>query len=92
MVNVVIVCAIGLRRGPELLQQLVPLVAQGPQLLLVHVIDAGPRQHWEQVPNPFRPGPKTRTERASPDGGSRTIRSGETILAEAQAQAKQLGF
>jgi nucleotide-binding universal stress UspA family protein len=91
MANMVIVCAIGLRRGPELFQRLAPLTAQGPHLLLVHVIDVGPRQRWEQVLNPFRPGPKARAERHLQMEEAEQ-RSGETILAEAQTCALQLGF
>jgi nucleotide-binding universal stress UspA family protein len=85
------VCGIGLRRGPALLQQLVPLVIKGPELLLVHVIDNGPRSSWEQVRGPFRPGPKGRAERhLQMEEAERS--SGETILAEAQAYAQQLGL
>ena len=91
MVNMVIVCGIGRQRGPELLQRLVPLVAPGPEVLLVHVIDAGPRQRWEQVPNPFRPGPKGRSDRRM-QMEEAEHGSAETILAEAHAHAQQLGL
>jgi nucleotide-binding universal stress UspA family protein len=87
----VIVCGIGRQHGPELLQRLVPLVAPGPEVLLVHVIDDGPRQRWEQVQSPFRPGPKGRADRRlqmeRAEHGS-----AEAILAEAQAHAQQLGL
>jgi hypothetical protein len=38
---------IGLRRGPQLLQRLTLLRGSEEDLLLVHVIDAAPRQGWE---------------------------------------------
>jgi nucleotide-binding universal stress UspA family protein len=86
-----ILCAIGLRRGPELLQRLATLVASGRDLLLVHVIDEAPRQGWEHAPRPLRPGSRPRPDRDRRMDEAE-IRSGETILAEAQAEAQQLGF
>ena len=57
----------------------------------MHVIDEGPRQRWEQVPNPFRPGPKGRADRRTQMERAEHG-SAETILAEAQAHAQQLGL
>ena len=87
----VVVCGIGRQRGPELLQRLAPLVAAGSELLLVHVIDAGPRHRWEEVASPFRPGPKGRADRRMQMEDAEQ-ESAETILAEAQASAQQLGL
>lgn len=86
-----IVCAIGLRRGPQLLQRLTPLRESGEDLLLVHVIDAAPRQGWEQTLHPLHLGPHPRPERDR-HMNEAEIRSGETILAEAQAEAQRLGW
>lgn len=87
-----IICAIGLRRGPELLRQLASLLGASKQdLLLVHVTDAAPRQSWEQTPRPFRPGPHPRPERDRYMNEAE-MRAGETILAEAQAEVQRLGW
>ena len=86
-----IVCAIGLRRGPQLLQRLAPLLKSGEDLLLVHVIDATPRQKWEQAPSPLRLGPHPRPERDR-QMNEAEINLGQTILAEALAEAQRLGW
>jgi len=86
-----IICAIGLRRGAELIKHL-SLLQKGPEpLLLVHVIDAGPRRGWEQTLRPVRPGPHPPWERNARMNGAE-VRSGETILSEAQAAAGRLGW
>jgi nucleotide-binding universal stress UspA family protein len=87
----VILCAIGLRRGPQLLQRLTLLRGSEEDLLLVHVIDAAPRQGWEQTPRPLHPGPHPHAERDRYMNEAE-IRSGEAILAEAQAEALRLGW
>ena len=86
-----IMCAIGLRRGPQLLHRLKLLRESGEDLLLVHVIDVAPRLRWEQTPRPLHPGSHPRSER---DGymNEAEMRSGETILAETQAEAQRLGW
>ena len=86
-----IVCAIGLRRGPQLLQRLTLLRGSEEDLLLVHVIDAAPRQGWEQTSRPLHPGPHPYPERDR-QMNEAEIRSGEAILAEAQAEAQRLGW
>jgi len=86
-----IMCAIGLRRGPQLLQRLALLRESGEELLLVHVIDIDPRQGWEQSPHPLRPGPHPHPER-NHRMDEAEMRSGEAILSEAQAEAQRLGW
>jgi nucleotide-binding universal stress UspA family protein len=86
-----IVCAIGLRRGPQLLQRLTPLLKNGEDLLLVHAIDTTPRQRWEQMPSPLRPGPHSRPERDQQMNEAEK-RLGESILAEARTEAQRLGW
>jgi nucleotide-binding universal stress UspA family protein len=86
-----IMCAIGLRRGPQLLQRLAPLRESGEELLLVHVIDIDPRQRWEQAPHPLHPGPHPHPERDR-HMDEAEMRSGEAILSEAQAEAQRLGW
>jgi nucleotide-binding universal stress UspA family protein len=86
-----IVCAIGLRRGPQLLQRLTPLLKSGEDLLLVHAVDVTPRQRWEQMPSPLRPGPHPNPERDR-QMNEAEINLGQTILAEALAEAQRLGW
>jgi nucleotide-binding universal stress UspA family protein len=86
-----ILCAIGLRRGPELAQRLAQLMPPPQELLLVYVIDVGPRQSWEQRTRPFRPGPRGHPERQAHMAEAET-RSGEDILVEARVAALQMGF
>lgn len=84
-----ILCAIGPRGGAELVRHMLPSAAAlGAGLLLVHVIDLGPRRELEHLPGPLL--------RRGPHGGPARTRAmdtaetsaGERTLAEALAVAQ----
>jgi len=58
---------------------------------LVHVIDVVPRKGWEQSLRPHLPGPRHRIE-GDRYMNAAEMRSGETILSEAKAEAQRLGW
>ena len=86
-----VLCAIGLQRGPELLQRLALLLGTGQDLLLVYVIDTAPREQWERTPRAFRPRPHAPAEHHRQMEEAEQ-RSSAIILAEAHSAAHQLGF
>lgn len=87
-----ILCAIGARGGAELLRHILPSsAALGAELLLVHVIDLGPRHELEHLPGPLmRRGPHGGPERTQAMDAAETT-AGERALAEAFAVAQAAG-
>ncbi len=86
-----IVCAIGRRGGVELVRYVVSLAGSQPQVLLLHVIDTGPRHELEQWGGPLRHGPHGGPGRArelteAEDSG------GNAALAEALTAAEAAGL
>lgn len=54
-----IVCAIGLRAGPDLVRRVLAVTAGAqPELILVYVIDVSPRKGMAQMSGPLRFGPR----------------------------------
>jgi hypothetical protein len=69
-----VLCAIGQRGGPELIRRLAIVTGSRPELLLLHVIDIGPRRDLEQLRGPLRKA----GARAGPRGRRGRCRQGRT--------------
>ena len=84
-----ILCAIGARGGAELVRHILPSAAAlGAELLLLHVIDLGPRHELEHLPGPLlHHGPRGGPQRAQVMDAAETA-AGEHALAEALAVAQ----
>jgi nucleotide-binding universal stress UspA family protein len=54
----VVICAVGRRGGIELVRRAASLMGQPAELLLLHVIDTGPRHELEHLEGPLRHGPR----------------------------------
>ena len=50
-----ILCAIGIRRGRELVRQVSRITRAGDELVLLHVIDTGPRHDLDRLRGPLHP-------------------------------------
>ena len=50
-----ILCAIGSRRGTDVVRQLGEFAPAGAELVLLHVIDTGPRHDLDQLRGPMHP-------------------------------------
>jgi hypothetical protein len=50
-----ILCAIGARRGTDVVRQLAELARTGAELVLLHVIDTGPRHDLDRLRGPMHP-------------------------------------
>jgi nucleotide-binding universal stress UspA family protein len=86
-----VLCAIGQRGGPELVQRVGTVIGGRPELLLLHVIDSGPRHDLEHLRGPLRHGPldkpgREQALRAAEEG------AGKAALDEALAVAQAAGF
>jgi len=86
-----VLCAIGQRGGPELVRRVATVISGRAELLLIHVIDIGPRRDLEQLRGPLRHGPLDRPGReqalrAAEEG------AGKAALHEALAVAQAAGF
>ena len=81
-----ILCAIGIRRGLELLKRVSRVVRPDDELLLVHVVDVGPRHDLNHLEGTLRPHHLQRAElnEAEQDAGTGTLK-------EVRAAAERLG-
>jgi nucleotide-binding universal stress UspA family protein len=88
-----ILCAIGARGGAVLVHHIVPAAtALGAELVLVHVIDLGPRRELEHLPGPLlHRGPRGGHERLHAMDAAETA-AGARALAEAQTVAQEAGL
>ncbi len=88
-----ILCAIGARGGADLVRHIARgAAALGAELLLVHVIDLGPRHELEHLPGPLlRRGPHGGPERTRVMDAAE-VAAGERALAEALAVAQAGGL
>jgi nucleotide-binding universal stress UspA family protein len=50
-----ILCAIGIRRGGELVRTVATLAREGDELVLLHVTDTGPRRSLDSLKGPLHP-------------------------------------
>jgi nucleotide-binding universal stress UspA family protein len=85
-----VLCAIGRRGGAELVRRTLMLAGANPDVVLLHVVDPGPRRDLEQLTGPLRRGPMggpahTRAMEAAEDA------AGRDALAEALVEAQQAG-
>ena len=80
-----ILCAIGIRRGVELLKRVSRVVKPDDELLLVHVVDVGPRHDLNHLEGTLRPHHLQRAElnEAEQDAGTDTLQ-------EAREEAERL--
>ena len=86
-----VLCAIGQRGGPELIRRVAELVDGNSELLLLEVIDTGPRNHLERITGPLLHGPlhdpdRKQSLKAAEDS------AGRAVIEEAQATAREAGL
>jgi nucleotide-binding universal stress UspA family protein len=86
-----VLCPIGQRGGPELVQRLAEVLDKGAELLLLHVIDTGPRHDLKHLIEGLRHGPASIPGRG-PELSAAEETAGQTSLAETQAAAEAAGF
>jgi len=82
-----ILCAIGTRRGSEVIRQVAPITREGDELVLVHVIDEGPRHDLDRLRGPLHPHHEHREELDAAEE-----EAGKAMLKEALAEAARLGL
>jgi nucleotide-binding universal stress UspA family protein len=82
-----ILCAIGIRRGSELVRQVATITREGDELVLLHVIDTGPRHDLDRLRGPLHVHHEHHGEldAAEEDAGKATLK-------EALAEAGRLGL
>lgn len=87
-----IVCSVGLRAGPELVRRILAVTAGAqPELVLVRVIDTGPRKDLEQIAGPLRIGPRGVDPRRGAAIDAAEEAAGRASLDEALAEARAAG-
>jgi nucleotide-binding universal stress UspA family protein len=86
-----VLCPIGQRGGPELVQRLAEVLDKRAELLLLHVIDAGPRHDLKHLIEGLRHGPAAIPGRGEELSAAEET-AGQTSLAETQAAAEAAGF
>ncbi len=81
-----ILCAIGIRRGVELVKRVSQLLREGDDLVLVHVLDTGPRHDLNHLEGTTRPHHLRQREldAAEEDAGNATLK-------EAAEEAVRIG-
>lgn len=82
-----VLCAIGIRRGSELVKRLSKILRGGDELTLAHVLDEGPRHDLNHLEGTLRPHHLRQGELDSAEE-----EAGRTVLAEAAEVAGSLGF
>jgi nucleotide-binding universal stress UspA family protein len=82
-----ILCAIGIRRGSELVRQVAAITREGDELVLLHVMDTGPRHDLDRLRGPLHP----HHERHG-DLDAAEEEAGKATLKEALAEAGRLGL
>ena len=90
-----IVCSVGLRAGPELVRRILAVMMAAtqpePELVLVRVIDTGPRKDLEQISGPLRFGPRGGDPRRGAAIDAAEEAAGRASLDEALAEARAAG-
>jgi hypothetical protein len=86
-----VLCAVGQRGGPELIERLARLLNGQSELLLLHLVDTGPRHDLEHLVGPLRHGP------LGGPGRQRQLNDAEepaamSTLEETLAAARKPGF
>jgi nucleotide-binding universal stress UspA family protein len=82
-----ILCAIGIRRGGELVRQIAAITRKGDELVLLHVIDMGPRHDLNGLKGPLHPHHEHKSELDAAEE-----ETGEATLREALVEAGRLGL
>ena len=86
-----ILCAVGRRGGIELVRRVASLAGPQPELLLLHVIDLGPRHELDHLGGSLRHGPRGGPERERELTAAEES-SGRAALDEALASAQAAGL
>ncbi len=82
-----ILCAIGTRRGSEVVRQVGAITRQGDELVLLHVIDTGPRHDLDRLKGPLHPHHERQGELDAAEE-----EAGRAMLKEAFEEAGHLGL
>ncbi|MCL5264033.1 MAG: universal stress protein [Chloroflexi bacterium] len=85
-----VLCAIGLRSGRQMIRRLLTVVGTGPDLRLLHVIDVRPLHEVERVAGPLRHGPLGGPARDRAISAAEEA-AGSEALAGALQEAQQAG-
>jgi nucleotide-binding universal stress UspA family protein len=86
-----VLCAIGQRGGPDLVQRLAGILIKGTELVLLHVIDTGPRHDLKHLIGQLRHGPAGEQSREE-ELHAAEERAGTAALTETQEAARAAGF
>ena len=86
-----VLCAVGQRGGPQLVRRVVEMLFAGSELLLLHVVDTGPRHDLKHLIGSLRHGPAGASERESELHAAEES-AGKAALAETQEAAQAAGF
>ena len=81
-----ILCAIGIRRGAELVRRVTEVAKPGDELVLVHVVDTGPRHHVNHLEGTLHSHHDHREELNAAEE-----ESGQAMLKEAAEEASRAG-
>jgi nucleotide-binding universal stress UspA family protein len=82
-----ILCAIGIRRGNELVRQVSTITRDGDELVLLHVIDTGPRHDLDRLRGPLHAHHEHHGELDAAEA-----EAAEATLKEALTEAGRLGL
>jgi len=88
-----VICAIGQRGGPELIEGLIKIVGKEVECVLLHVIDTGPRHDWKDYlrgPLHRRPHPDKLPHEAAIIAAEET--ASRKVIEEATEAAKRIGL
>jgi len=86
-----VLCAVGHRGGPELVQRVAEILRPGSELLLVHVVDTGPHHDLKHLIGSLRHGPARGPEREGELHAAEEA-TGKAALMEAESAAQAAGF
>ena len=82
-----ILCAVGIRRGTELVRRVAEVARPGDELVLVHVVDTGPRYHVNHLEGTLRSHHEHKEELDSAEQDA-----GQALLNEAAEEAGRAGL
>ena len=82
-----ILCAIGTRRGSDLVSQVATITREGDELVLLHVTDTGPRHDLDRLRGPLHAHHEQHGELDAAEE-----EAGRAALGEALAEAGRLGL
>ena len=85
-----VLCAIGLRNGPQMVRRLLEVIGRSQHLVLLHVIDVEPRQDLAHLAGPLRQGPLGGSARQREMSEAEQT-AGSQILAETLREIQRAG-